>query len=320
MKNHFILFLKDNLLLSASNVFFHLNRRKRLLILAIHRIKKNSSINCNKLKQQFSYLLKNYELVSPSTFSPCQWYKPKALLTIDDCHSDTYEKIFPIAYDLGVPFTICMPTDFFFRNKWLWFDRLMWGLKKAGAGKTITLGNHDYFTGTKSFEFFISDYLKSLTPEIRETEISLIFELLNINAPDHPVSPYLSVKMNEMRHMLKTGLVEICNHTVTHPILTKIPKKEAFYEMTESRHEIELFWGKPVISFCYPGGKNNFNTTTRQILIDEKYKMAFTSLEGNNYFPGIDMLSLKRIHVHKRYSVFLKLASGIADIQRKIKI
>lgn len=50
---------------------------------------------------------------------------------------------------------------------------------------------------------------------------------------------------------------EIGAHTMTHPRLPDISDDEARREMGESKEYLEKLLGKPVVSFCYPGGEYN---------------------------------------------------------------
>ncbi|HEX3081998.1 MAG TPA: glycosyltransferase, partial [Candidatus Saccharimonadia bacterium] len=50
---------------------------------------------------------------------------------------------------------------------------------------------------------------------------------------------------------------EIGAHTVTHPRLTQVPLAEAEAEIRESKHQLERMVGKPITTFCYPGGAYN---------------------------------------------------------------
>jgi peptidoglycan-N-acetylglucosamine deacetylase len=50
---------------------------------------------------------------------------------------------------------------------------------------------------------------------------------------------------------------EIGAHTMTHPVLTKIPLQEATNEISVSKQYLEALCGKKVVSFCYPRGAYN---------------------------------------------------------------
>ena len=50
---------------------------------------------------------------------------------------------------------------------------------------------------------------------------------------------------------------EIGAHTLSHPRLTKVPASEAQAEIVKGKAYLEKLLGKPVTSFCYPGGAYN---------------------------------------------------------------
>lgn len=50
---------------------------------------------------------------------------------------------------------------------------------------------------------------------------------------------------------------EIGSHTLTHPLLTRIPETAANHEIVVSKEMLEDEFGKPVKSFCYPRGYAN---------------------------------------------------------------
>ncbi len=50
---------------------------------------------------------------------------------------------------------------------------------------------------------------------------------------------------------------EIGSHTMTHPRLTDVSKKEALKEIVESKKYLEDLIGKKINLFCYPGGEYN---------------------------------------------------------------
>ncbi|MCK9875683.1 polysaccharide deacetylase family protein [Frankia sp. Ag45/Mut15] len=47
---------------------------------------------------------------------------------------------------------------------------------------------------------------------------------------------------------------EIGSHTLSHPVLTRVPRPRAEREITDSKKVIEDLVGKPVTTFCYPRG------------------------------------------------------------------
>jgi peptidoglycan/xylan/chitin deacetylase (PgdA/CDA1 family) len=117
--------------------------------------------------------------------------------------------------------------------------------------------------------------------------------------------------------MQETGLLEICSHTLTHPIVSRLDDDELSLELVASKTQLEATFGQKVRAFGYPNGEtSDFDARTRRAVTDAGYDMAFTSIEGVNYGSRMDWLALRRVHAHPRTAVFAKLASGLGNVQR----
>jgi len=80
---------------------------------------------------------------------------------------------------------------------------------------------------------------------------------------------------NEICCIQKKGM-EIGSHTLTHPVLTKLPPHRVFKELIESKKLLEDILGEPVLSFCYTKGK--FNNMLRSYVIEAGYALARTTV------------------------------------------
>jgi peptidoglycan/xylan/chitin deacetylase (PgdA/CDA1 family) len=71
-------------------------------------------------------------------------------------------------------------------------------------------------------------------------------------APERPgaISP------DEIKELSK--LVEVGGHTLTHALLTRLPKEEQMYQLETGREELQDITGQKIERFCYPKGW--FNT------------------------------------------------------------
>lgn len=79
---------------------------------------------------------------------------------------------------------------------------------------------------------------------------------------------------------------EIGSHTISHPLLTRIPIKDAEYEIRESQYQLMAILREPVFSFCYPRGYAN--DELREIA-GRHYDTARNTLVGH-LTPGDDPL------------------------------
>ena len=266
-----------------------------------------------------SFLARHYDVVSPFQLASGQFGKHTAIVSIDDCHRDTYEHIFPVARSLGIPITTCVPTDYFLRNRWLWFDKLYWILERASAGATISLNGRTWQVGDFISMAGLKEFLKRQIPAERDSGIDSIAQQLGLRPPPAPVDGYEPVSQEEMREMLASGLVEICAHTVTHTIATALPDKEFRAELEQCKGELEAFSGHEVVSFCYPNGDTgDFDERTTLAVQQAGFKLALTSVAGINRRDDFDPYRILRIHAHGHNSTFEKDASGLGEWQHRL--
>lgn len=107
----------------------------------------------------------------------------------------------------------------------------------------------------------------------------------------------LPLAWEEIREM--QDLISVGSHTISHPHLGRLNRKQIYYELSESKELIKQRLIKEIISFAYPHGikqYGDFNELTRQILIDTGYKVAFNSEIGRNK-KASDLYLQKRIGI-----------------------
>jgi peptidoglycan/xylan/chitin deacetylase (PgdA/CDA1 family) len=103
------------------------------------------------------------------------------------------------------------------------------------------------------------------------------------------------MNISEIREWLAAGQ-RIGSHTLTHPRLGQIDRKQAKEEITASRKKLEDMFGVVVEDFCYPYG--DWNPAVRDLVMETGYKTATTLNYGLNS-PGINPGELLRLTVRK---------------------
>lgn len=71
---------------------------------------------------------------------------------------------------------------------------------------------------------------------------------------------------------------EIGSHTVTHPLLTRIPLEEAYNEILDSKNMLEVEFNRTITKFCYPRGYSN--PEIQQMVVEAGYDSARSTLVG----------------------------------------
>ncbi len=89
----------------------------------------------------------------------------------------------------------------------------------------------------------------------------------------------LMLSWKQVREMSDGG-ISFGSHTLTHPFLTRIPRKQVLKEIRRSKDIIEQQIGKPVTTFAYPSG--DFDSAVKGIVRGAGYSAAVTTVAGCN--------------------------------------
>ena len=110
---------------------------------------------------------------------------------------------------------------------------------------------------------------------------------------------------------LKQYGIDVGSHTVSHPLLSGLPREAQFAELEASKRRLEQMTGGPVSWFVYPGG--DFNAVTEEAVKQAGYTLAFTTIPGVNR-PGVPLSALRRTEVSASDSMLVfsaKLAGAL---------
>lgn len=306
--------MKDRAVSFLSRLYLKVSRWPRAVVVTLHRVGGGAAITPDHLRTQFEFLARHYDMVLPSQLRRSGSKRGVAVITVDDSHEDVYQHLFPVAKALNIPLTICVPTDFFFRRAWLWFDQLYWTLEHARHTRHIEVGGQRVAIDDRRSIDWLKKFLKSQLPHARSETLRAAAEQVGCVVPDEPVGGYRPVSIDEMRRMMSSGLIEIASHTETHTIATVLSDDELRRELVNSKREIEAFSGQAVKTFCYPNGHiGDFDQRTTDLVKETGYQIALTSVEGVNHLDDLDPYTVMRIHTHPRRGVFERRASGLGE-------
>ena len=104
-------------------------------------------------------------------------------------------------------------------------------------------------------------------------------------------------KMMEASHvksLFEAGFA-VGSHSVTHPMLTKLPPAELKIELSKSKCEIEELLGAEVKGFAYPHGDRNEKVV--DAVEEAGYEYAFSTKSGFSSAQG-SLFDIKRIEVY----------------------
>lgn len=247
-------------------------------------------------------------------------------LTFDDGYRDLREWAYPILKEAGVPFAIYVPTSFPDRLGELW-----WLVLEAVIARNnrvgLIIGGRDrtFDCGTVAEKQALYDelywWLRS-----RATESEMRSIVRNLAAYYHvdivAFCEELCMSWPELAELASDPLVTIGAHTVSHPILSRLPQDEARSEMELSCSVIEAALAVKPAHLSYPyGDRNSAGKREFEIAAEIGFKTAVTARPGVLFARHKrSMTALPRISLHGDYQQMRYvrvLLSGVATTMWK---
>lgn len=97
-----------------------------------------------------------------------------------------------------------------------------------------------------------------------------------------------------LNYLVSSGRVFIGNHSQTHANLAEIPSEQLEQEISVSKTDLEESLDTEINCLAYPNG--NYNDNVLSILKENKFKIAFTT-ENGNLHKTTELLKLPRIKI-----------------------
>lgn len=114
------------------------------------------------------------------------------------------------------------------------------------------------------------------------TDVLPILQFYNIKATLFVVSDFLNHSNNltdeQMREIVRSGLVEVGGHTVSHLSLPSLAKERAIWEIENDKRYLEDHFGIKLTSFAYPYG--GFDSGVIELVKKAGYKQAVSVVRG----------------------------------------
>ncbi len=133
--------------------------------------------------------------------------------------------------------------------------------------------------------------MKTLTPARRTETLEAIRTATSKFTASAAQHEQFDVMTWEDVESLDPALVEIGSHTITHPLLSGLPRDETVHEVTSSRSELERRLGRAVDFFAYPNGTFDLQALN---VVRSHYLAAVGTIPGFVH-RGTDPHSLPRI-------------------------
>ncbi len=223
-------------------------------------------------------------------------------LTFDDGYRDVVTRAWPLLKRYRLPATVTVTVQGADRG-FLWPDALRHAIRYTtesslaletfpGAQRVLPLASESDRIGAVER---LDAALKQLPNHEKEAVMrEVITKLLHI-APEELTIHGLMLSWEELQVMASSG-ISIGAHTITHPILTRVPEAEAQREIVEARRILTERLGVPVTHFAYPNGEaGDFSPRIERLVADAGFRSACTTVHGMNQRSD-NRFALKRIN------------------------
>lgn len=314
--------------------------KNRLTVLAYHRIidsytddfnyyQPNVSATPEMFKKQMDFVAKRFNVIDLNALVDFIEHgtalPPRPLLiTFDDGYLDNYENAFPILKSHGFPAVIFLMTTAMDNPTMRpWWDACAYYFQHTQKS-TISLPFGTFEITSPENRIPVREavmrQLKKL-PEVEKQEI--IASLPEATDVEPPNDSPLFVNWDQVRELVANGVA--CQpHTVTHPILTRIPDDEIQRELTESRDRIKSETGQSITAFAYPNGTPaDYNKIAIETLQSLDYKVAFTLTPGPAKFGKVKQhpMQIPRVYLGRRdtFEIFVTKVMGLPALTDKTK-
>jgi peptidoglycan/xylan/chitin deacetylase (PgdA/CDA1 family) len=215
------------------------------------------------------------------------------VVTLDDGYADTLDAALPVMRRHGVPATVFACTGY--GGDVFWWDRLA-SLASASLPQRVEIDvgatRHD-LTARDSGTLLhrVARLLEPANPSERDHAIG---QLSGMVAGAEMTPTARALTHDELATLATDPLIEIGGHTITHPLLARLPEAEQRREIVENRAALVSITGQPVRHFAYPHG--SLTALTTELVRSAGYDAACCS-EASVATPDENRHALPRLWV-----------------------
>ncbi len=302
--------LKQTMLSTGTVRLMRYSLRTKVPVVMYHRISRDPdpffpAVSAKVFEKQMEYIKHAYHVISLDELIG-YWAKgeeaPSGSLavTFDDGDACAWSLAYPVLKKFEIPITVFLASGPTEENGFIWTDLLRWQLKLTQKNKCsidIDGCRREWALNTVQERLNalteLSRILKTVENKHREIVMEQMEEVFGVKRSNFPERWLLTPKQVKS---LQKDQITFGAHTMTHPILSRMPLAEARYEIFESKKHLEKILNEKVRHFAYPNGEaGDFTQEHEQLVLQAGFDSACSTILGLNDHQS-NRYALRRVY------------------------
>lgn len=223
--------------------------------------------------------------------------RPPLVLTFDDGYKSWLTEVVPVLRKKRLPAYFFPATGFLDRTVLPWYEVVERVIRRHRL-KQLEVSGEVFTTRALARDPAQKHAFFRLLKRLPSAELNAFSHRLEyqLTPEDRTVLDRRYLTWDELRSIASYDL-EIGSHTISHPILSRMPAPLVRDELVRSKHRLEEQLNRPITCFAWPNGAApDLSAQAEQLLEEAGYQFGLTALPGWNK-PGEPRLRLRRAGV-----------------------
>jgi peptidoglycan/xylan/chitin deacetylase (PgdA/CDA1 family) len=266
---------------------------KPIIVLLYHRVAdlkqdpQQLAVSENNFRDHLQLIKKSYQILNLGEDWSCS-AEPSVVITFDDGYADNFLNALPILEEYEVPATFFVSSGYINRNVEFWWDELeriilLQSYLPPNFELENDLARRIWHTGTalgrQLFYHEMHRVLKTIDYQAREKHLEQLRSWAK--AGDAARESHRPLSLAELQSFAQSKYVTIGAHTITHTPLINQSIDRQYYEIYNSKRQLEKWLDKEVTLFSYPfGSKKDYCSKTITAIKKIGFKKAVSNFPG----------------------------------------
>lgn len=245
-----------------------------------------------------------------------------AAITFDDGYRSVAELAAPVLQALALPSTVFVSSGFIAERaderRYMWPDMVSESISFSESSeldlRAYRLGLLPIRTALEKQRAtsLLKSHLKSVPVEERDRILETMRGALGDLSAHEQIPEHRPMTWEQLMDLSADPLFEVGGHTISHPILSRLPADCLHQEIVGGKEEVEQRIGSVVRFFAYPNGRREDISEAALEVVRGSFRAALTTEAGLNR-PGCDPYLVRRIAIGSDLSFdeFVAVLSGI---------